>query len=49
MVMVTLIISLSYHIVSCHITVIVISLRTLACVERCVYEKKKPEIKKKVD
>lgn len=32
---------ISYHIVSCHITVIVISLKTLACIERCVYEKKK--------
>ena len=42
MVMVTLIISLSYHIISCHvIMVIVISLKTLACTERCVYEKKK--------
>lgn len=32
---------ISYHIISCHvIMVIVISLKTLACTERCVYEKK---------
>lgn len=44
MVMITLIISLSYHIVSCHTTVIVISLKTLACIERCVYEEKKKNL-----
>lgn len=37
---------ISYHIVSCHITVIVISLKTLACIERCVYEKEQ-KLKKK--